>query len=75
MKQDVEVGGIYKHFKGKDYKVLFLGKDTETKKDIVVYISLYSPYIVWVRSLVEFEEYIEDKKTFRFTNYKVLRLS
>lgn len=67
MKQDIEIGGIYKHFKGKDYKVLFLGKETEAQEDVVIYISLYAPYIVWVRSLEKFKEYIEDKKVFRFS--------
>lgn len=68
MKQNIKIGGIYKHFKGKDYKVLFLGKETEAQKDVVIYISLYAPYTIWVRSLEEFKEYIEDKKVFRFTN-------
>lgn len=67
MNQTIELGSTYKHFKGNDYKVLFFAKDSETQEDIVVYISLYSPYVIWVRPLKEFEEYIEDKKTYRFT--------
>ena len=30
---DVVVGGIYKHFKGKLYKVLMIGYDSETNNE------------------------------------------
>ncbi len=33
--------GIYKHYKGKEYKLLYIGIHTETSEDLVVYQSLY----------------------------------
>ena len=32
--------GIYKHFKGNLYEVLFIAKNSETEEDMVVYKSL-----------------------------------
>ncbi|HCC68150.1 TPA: DUF1653 domain-containing protein [Patescibacteria group bacterium] len=50
--------GVYKHFKGGMYLALMLAKDSETLKDLVVYIPLYDkPEIgtrVWVRLLEDF---------------------
>ena len=34
------VGKIYHHFKGNDYKVVFIGKNSETMEDVVIYQSL-----------------------------------
>ncbi|MFC1723875.1 DUF1653 domain-containing protein, partial [Nanoarchaeota archaeon] len=53
--------GRYKHFKGKEYEVLMLGKDSETLEDIVVYKALYDSDLgaVWVRPLKMFDEEIE----------------
>lgn len=31
----------YKHFKGKLYKLLFIAKDSETLKQVVVYQAMY----------------------------------
>jgi len=33
--------GIYKHYKGKEYKLLHIGIHTETGEELVVYQSLY----------------------------------
>lgn len=52
------IGGIYRHFKGDEYQVLTLGKDSETEKDLVVYTALYykseKDTRVWIRSLEDF---------------------
>ena len=41
--------GKYRHFKGKDYEVLFLAKHSETLEPMVVYRALYGEGGIWVR--------------------------
>ena len=47
--------GIYKHFKGNLYEVLFIAKNSETEEDMVVYKSLRNG-TMWVRPLSMWEE-------------------
>lgn len=60
--------GKYRHFKGKDYEVLFVGKHTETLEDVVIYRALYGDYGIWVRPLKMFTEkvIVDDKLIERF---------
>ena len=60
--------GIYKHFKGNLYEVLFIAKNSETEEDMVVYKSLRNG-TMWVRPLSMWEELVErGGKTYqRFT--------
>ena len=62
--------GIYKHFKGKKYRVVGLAKHSETLEDLVVYESLYDNKTskLWVRPLSMFNEEVEigGKKVPRF---------
>ena len=57
--------GKYRHYKGKDYEVVGLGKLEATLEDMVIYRPLYkSEYSLWVRPLVVFTENVEiDGKT------------
>ena len=41
--------GIYRHYKGNEYEVLFIAKHSETLEDMVVYKALYVEGDVWVR--------------------------
>ena len=41
--------GRYRHFKGNEYEVLYLAKNSETLEDMVVYRALYGEKSVWVR--------------------------
>ncbi|NPV93420.1 MAG: DUF1653 domain-containing protein [Firmicutes bacterium] len=52
--REVIIGGRYRHFKGKEYMVLHLAKDSETLQDLVVYRALYEEKKVWVRALEMF---------------------
>ena len=61
--------GRYRHFKGKEYEVLFIAKHSETLEDMVVYRALYGEGAVWVRPAAMFFETVSrDGKEFpRFT--------
>lgn len=58
----VIVNGIYKHFKGNSYKVLLIGKDSETLEEKVVYQSVLEPEKIWIRSLKEFLSEVDHLK-------------
>jgi hypothetical protein len=48
--------GVYRHYKGNNYRVLFVAKHSETAEDMVVYQCLYGNYGYWVRPKSMFEE-------------------
>ena len=54
----VVVGGLYRHYKNKDYRVIAIAKHSETLEDMVVYQALYGEREIWVRPLAMFEERI-----------------
>lgn len=56
MEQMVKPGGLYRHYKGKDYRVVCVAKHSETGEDLVVYQALYGDYGYWVRPLQMFLE-------------------
>lgn len=61
---EIKIGGIYKHFKGNEYEVIALARDSETLEEMVVYKGLYEhPEFgygaIWVRPLKMFNAYIE----------------
>ena len=53
---EIVIGGIYRHYKNKLYRVLSVAKHTETLEDIVVYEALYENQIssIWARPLAMF---------------------
>ena len=55
----VEINKIYRHYKGKLYKVIAIGKHTESLDDLVVYESLYDNHQIWCRPISMWEEEIE----------------
>ena len=61
--------GRYRHFKGNEYEVLFIGKSSETLEDLVVYRDLNGERTVWVRPASMWNEtVIRDGKEYkRFT--------
>lgn len=55
----LQIGGIYKHYKGNLYQVLALARHSETLEELVVYQTLYGEKSTWVRPLKMFLETIE----------------
>jgi len=52
--------GRYRHFKGNEYEVIGVAKDSETLQAVVVYRALYGDtQQLWVRSAAMFQEEIE----------------
>jgi cyclomaltodextrinase / maltogenic alpha-amylase / neopullulanase len=51
--------GRYRHFKGNEYEVVGIAKDSETMEEVVVYRALYGERGLWVRSAKMFTEVIE----------------
>ena len=48
--------GVYRHYKGMEYRVLCVAKLEETLEEAVVYQALYGDYTVWIRPLSVFQE-------------------
>ncbi len=58
--------GRYRHFKGKEYRVLYTATHSETLETYVVYQALYGEKGIWVRPASMWNEWVErDGKTFR----------
>ncbi len=61
--------GKYRHFKGNEYQVIGIAKNSETLEDTVVYRALYGDGDLWVRPAYMWNETVErdGKKYKRFT--------
>ena len=61
--------GIYRHFKGNEYRVLCIASHSETLEPMVVYQALYGDRGVWVRPADMWNETVEweGKTCLRFT--------
>lgn len=58
--------GRYRHFKGKEYEVLYVARHSETEEPMVVYRALYGDCGIWVRPAYMWNETVErDGKVFR----------
>ena len=60
--------GIYKHYKGNLYELLYIATHSETLEKMVVYKALYGEGEIWVRPASMWEETVEadGKKIQRF---------
>lgn len=61
--------GLYRHFKGKEYRVLYTATHSETLEPMVVYQALYGHRGIWVRPAAMWNETVtrEGKTLPRFT--------
>ena len=70
--QELVVGGIYKHFKGHVYRLLFVGKDADDLSEKIIYQNVNDEKDIWIRnkdeflSVVDKEKYPNVKQEFRF---------
>ena len=70
--QTIQIGRIYRHFKGDYYLVEAVAKDSETNTDMVIYRKLYGDGGLWVRPLSMFlskvgrDKYPEVSQEYRF---------
>lgn len=63
---NIEIGKVYRHFKGNLYKVIGLAKHSETLEDMVIYQPLKTGDS-WVRPSRMWNEVVDEKGTKRFT--------
>ena len=62
--------GRYRHFKGNEYRVLYVARHSETMEEMVVYQVLYGEGGIWVRHASMWNETVErDGKTYRRFTY------
>ena len=62
--------GVYRHYKGNFYELLYIATHSETLENMVVYKALYGDGKIWVRPLSMWSEIVTLKngeKTERFT--------
>ena len=57
--EEAVIGGIYRHYKGNNYKLLAVATHSETLEKMAVYQALYGERGIWVRPLAMFMETIE----------------
>ena len=51
--------GKYRHFKGNEYEVIGVAKNSETLEELVVYRALYGEHSLWVRPKAMFTEKVK----------------
>ncbi|MBR6690144.1 MAG: DUF1653 domain-containing protein [Bacilli bacterium] len=77
MERIIEIGKVYRHFKGNLYKVIDIVFDSESNNDeeykkVVIYQALYGDNLKWARpydmfnSLVDREKYPDVEQKYRF---------
>lgn len=49
-------GETYKHFKGNEYKIICVGKSSETEEEMVVYQDATDETKIWIRPLEMFTD-------------------
>lgn len=55
----LKTNAVYRHFKGKDYLLLYIAHHSETMEEMVVYQALYGDRGIWVRPLNMWSEKVE----------------
>jgi hypothetical protein len=60
--QEIKTGDLYRHFKGKNYRIIGVGCHSESLQEMVIYEALYEnpKGRLWVRPLEMFLETVTD---------------
>lgn len=72
MKRVITIGKIYRHYTGREYRVLMIARDSETKKDVVIYEAQHGRHLIWARdydmfnALVDKDKYPNCSQKYRF---------
>jgi hypothetical protein len=69
--EDIKLG-VYKHYKGNEYRVLAIALHSETLEKMVVYQALYGEYGIWVRPISMWNELV-DVNGVKTPRFKFLR--
>lgn len=48
---DIKINGIYRHYKGNKYKVIAIGRHSDSLEQLVVYQALYGNNEIWCRPI------------------------
>lgn len=64
--REIQIGKIYKHYKGNLYKVIGIARHSETLEAMVVYEPLKTGDM-WVRPASMWNETVDERGTLRFT--------
>jgi hypothetical protein len=51
--------GIYRHYKGNEYRVYELARHSETEEQLVIYRPLYGEQALWARPLTMWNETVQ----------------
>lgn len=66
----LEIGKLYRHFKGNYYLVLGTAFNSETQEKYVIYKALYGEYKTWIRPEKMFLEEIDYNRKDNITKQK-----
>lgn len=60
--------GVYRHYKGRDYRLIALARHSETEEQMVVYQALYGEQGLWVRPAFMWNEtvFVDGREVPRF---------
>jgi len=61
--------GLYRHFKGTVYRVIYIAKHTETLEDMVIYVNNEDDEKIWARPASMWYEVVE-REGGRYLRYK-----
>ena len=64
--------GRYRHFKGKEYRLLCVASHSETLEPMVVYQAMYGEGGVWVRPAAMWDEQV-DRDGYRGPRFTLVR--
>jgi len=64
--QKIEIGKVYRHYKGNLYKIIALAKHSESLEDMIVYQGVNDGK-TWIRPAKMWNETVDNNGTLRFT--------